>query len=77
MNFSGGSAGGAPPPNLIIFPDQGGGVPGRQKSLHISCKSYRSRKTLKNAPTLEIVAVHTDENETSRVEVLDYSGYSD
>ena len=27
------------------------------------CKSCRSRKMLKNAPTLAIVAVHTEENE--------------
>ena len=31
------------------------------------CKSCRSRKMLKNAPTLAIVAVHTAENEPSKV----------
>ena len=33
------------------------------------CKSFRSRKMLQNAPTLATVAVHTDENEPSRVQV--------
>ena len=32
-------------------------------------KPCRARKMLKNAPTLAIVAVHTDENEPSRVQV--------
>ena len=31
------------------------------------CRSCRARKMLKNAPTLAIVAVHTEENEPSRV----------
>ena len=31
------------------------------------CKSCRSRKMLKNAPTLAIVAVHTAENEPPKV----------
>ena len=31
------------------------------------CKSCRSRKMLKNAPTLAIVAVHTEENEPPKV----------
>ena len=32
-------------------------------------KSCRSRKMLKNEPTLAIVAAHTDENELIKVEV--------
>ena len=31
------------------------------------CRSCRARKMLKNAPTLAIVAVHTEENEPSRI----------
>merc|ERR1719313_1384387 len=31
------------------------------------CESCRSRKMLKNAPTLAIVAVHTEENEPPKV----------
>ena len=31
------------------------------------CKSCRSRKMLKNAPTLAIVAVHTEENEPPKI----------
>ena len=31
------------------------------------CKSCRSRKMLKNAPTLAIVAVHTEENEPLKI----------
>ena len=33
------------------------------------CESCRSRKMLKNAPTLAIVAVHTDESDPSRVQI--------
>ena len=31
------------------------------------CKSCRSRKMLENAPTLAIVAVHTEENEPPKI----------
>ena len=31
------------------------------------CKSWTSRKMLKNAPTLAIVAVHTEENEPPKI----------
>ncbi len=31
------------------------------------CKSCRSRKMLKNAPTLAIVVVHTEENEPPKI----------
>ena len=34
-------------------------------------KSCRARKILKNAPTLAIVAVHTDENEPSKVQKIE------
>ena len=38
-------------------------------------QSCRARELLKNEPTLAIVAVHTDENEPSRVQVKNIKNY--
>ena len=45
FEFSGGSAGGVPPPNIIIFRDQGGGVLGRSNRLHRSSHSFAPPQT--------------------------------